>query len=258
MAGKPKKQAADALTQLRGYLCRDLSAVKMVATVERYTGELRKERAALKSENERLASEIQSLSKKASELECKLASARECLDAESSRRRQAESDAAIQRSRLEQLEGKLSPPESPPECTLTERIMARLIKDVVRRMPIAPAPTGCVMFRGDRMNVLDLADFVPNFTEDEFICLGKFVVVSAASLECGVAFVFDKTDHRNHVRKISKDLRGSDRLAGLVHFMRNWIANPKEYEKKLCDKQQITHDIVSGKYVEIPKGAIDL
>jgi hypothetical protein len=253
MASRTKKDASDALEKLKDYLRRDRGGMNLLESIVRYLGELRHERAKINSDNDRLRTESLSLSVKMQRLESQVTSLREQLSAESSRRRQAESATASERYQLQELERKLAPPELGDGATLDEGTLGRLIKDMARRMPKPPSPASCIAYSGGRMDVFDLDDFVPKLADDEFMALGKFVVLVVASVADGVAFTFDRSDHRNRFRNMSKAFRNGSKGQKLNRWIRNWIAPGEEYKNSLLDVQNLAHAVVSGQLVEAPK-----
>lgn len=251
MASRTKKDANDALDGLRNYLCRDRGGIVQLESISRYLGELRHDKTKLTSENERLKAEVAGLVAKATELEAKAVLLSGELTAESSRRRQSESTAALTRQNIQALEDRITP-TAPADLQINETKWWHLFKDTKRRIPTPPSPAHVDVSRGEKVYVFELADFIRKFTSDEFLTLGQFVALFVAcSFPGRIGFEAGLNEHDS--RKLLFKGMSHRRQRQFFQWMHTqWIQPQQEWKKALLDVQSAVSAVVDGEYVESP------
>ncbi len=185
MANKLKREAAEAFEQLRDYLSRDKPAQAMLAKLDRYMGELRQAKSLAMSEYETTRQALAGSRKRSEELDAEVLSLKRQLDTEFSLRKQAEASSALDRKRLEdELAAQFDVPID-ADWDLTEKRFWQIARDLQRGMRVAPAPMKRVKSGGIKMQIYDLRDFVPNFTDEEFKALGQFITLGQVLIKVG-------------------------------------------------------------------------
>jgi hypothetical protein len=235
VANKDKKEACEALSRLKDYLCRDKKALDLVDQIERYMGKLRREQSQFKADIERLEAANATLHEQSLSHSAEVDRLRNAATAAESRRLQAETQAKMATQALEELEQRLTPPLPNHELTVSEQKFYELVKSLKRSMPNCPRPSKVIPFRNERGYIFDLDDFVPNLTEDEFARLGKFIVVSHVGMLEMVGFTSEPLDHRNRCRDLKKSW-ADKAVAAFVHWSYgSLIAEGKGVAAKLMD-----------------------
>lgn len=150
-----KKEAGEALDELKDYLSRDRKAKDLLGKIERYLGELRRTNSQQKDELQLSKDVNESLRKKSLQDAVDMAEMWKGLEQAQATARQMSSQMASVRKEVEELNEKLDPPSS-GESEIDNIAWWPLFRRLRKVLPKAPPPVGVMRHDGFMCYLFDL------------------------------------------------------------------------------------------------------
>lgn len=225
-----KKEAGESLQKLKSYLNRDRHAVDLIGQVERFIGDLRRERAELKTRLDSLAvaSELATTAiDKAALLKAKLKAENQAIKNENESLKVSVKKAVNEANEIRRhYEGEQVLVSK--DCPAKEAVMFSLFARVRAMMPKAP-PGGRI---GKGLIEAEAAEIISGHSDPEYMKLGMFVAF------CCLVEGSVRINGRSALGGKYKSQTASNKQSArrkLVAWMRPWYGTEKNYQEKLRD-----------------------
>jgi hypothetical protein len=260
MANRTKKDASDALSQLRKYLHRDPHACQLLEAMSRYQGQLRQDCAQLKTETTTLGDARGVTLLRNVTLTTKNQTLRLALDKEQAITNQLKGDLAQMQVRIKQLEKELEPADLetsdkiPDDLRTDVAAVKKLTKALQRRMKVAPKMRLFQPSEDKRHSLIDVRSIVTDYSGDQYTTLGMFVTLSTM---IGMPVSFEwKAPGRKGIGSIlvapDSDSRDEALMHKQIHWLRRWIYRP-EWQTQLIEASEPVEPGGRGDYRQNPR-----
>ena len=236
MANRAKKDASEALSQLRKYLHRDPHACQLLEALSRYQGKLRQDCAQLKTETTTLGDARGVTLLRNAALTTINQKLRLALDKEQSTTNQLRREISQLQNQIDTLDAKATPDhlepvdDVHPDLREDTEALHTLLKAVQRRMKVAPSPCD----GKPHVIHIDVRDIVTDYDSDQYQTLGMLVTL-CAMLNFPVAGIWNVSDEKKHLHVVTRNRKLWEEkiLPRYVRWTRRWIDWGPRWEREL-------------------------